>query len=71
MTRRTSPFTGWHVLDGFTVIAIIHYSQSFQYNGIDYLATTDAEAERIGKMIVSDAREAEVAFFKNHPELNP
>lgn len=71
MTKRNSPFTGWQVLDGLTVIASIPYSASFEYNGMRYMATTDAEAERLGKMMVNDAHEAEASFFKSHPELNP
>lgn len=71
MTRRKSPFTGWEVLDGLSVISIIPYSASFEINGVRYMATTDAEAERLGNMIVKAADEAETAFLKSHPELNP
>lgn len=69
--QRNSPFTGWYVLDGCSVIGFIPYSSSFEYNGVRYMATVDAEAERIGKMMVSNEHRAESEFFRSHPELNP
>lgn len=71
MTRRKSPFTGWDVLDGLSVISTIPYSASFEITGVRYMATTDAEAERLGNMIVRNENEAESAYFSSHPELNP
>lgn len=70
-TQRNSPFTGWYVRNGESVIAFIPYSGSFEYNGLRYMATGDAEAERLGKMMVSDDNRVEVEFFRSHPELNP
>lgn len=71
MTKRNSPFTGWNVFDGMTIIAVIPFSASFKINGVQYMASTDAEAERLGRLIIANAETAEADFYKNHTELNP
>lgn len=71
MTKKNSPFTGWYVINGGSAIAFIPYSSSFNIDGVSYMATTQAEADRLATIIVSNENRAEANFFKSHPELNP
>ena len=71
MIRRNDPFTGWQVLDGLTGIFFIPFSVSFEYKGMIYMASTDAQAEGLANMIVRDCDNAWSDYFRAHPELNP
>lgn len=71
MTRKNYPFTGWHVLDGETVIFFIPYSASFEFNGSRYMAACQSSADDIARMIIRANNEAEAAYFRSHPEINP
>ena len=62
---------GWYVDKNGNSHEFVPYSRSFNVNGSDRMATTSAEALRIGILMIELAEDAEVHFFKSHPELNP
>lgn len=62
---------GWYVDKNGSSHVFIPYSRSFDIDGLSFMATVDAEALRLGRMLINREAEAFAQFEKNHPELNP